>query len=191
MIKEALYNLQGFFLYIIKKYLYFNLILSFILSLILFENIFEWQHYFNVNIREIFLYGLIPGLIIVMIDLILMYSLPARYFDDGGINEKVFQNRSIGDIFMIALIVAVSEELLFRGVIQTTFGYIIASIIFSLVHFRYLKKPALLISVLFISFYIGYLFELTGNLFVTITTHFIVDFLLGLIIRFKKRGAIN
>src|SRR5699024_11474282 len=59
-------------------------------------------------------------------------------------------------------------ELLFRGVLQTTFGYIPASVIFALVHVRYLSKPVLLISVLLISFFIGYLFEVTGNLYVTI-----------------------
>ncbi|WP_404453206.1 type II CAAX prenyl endopeptidase Rce1 family protein [Oceanobacillus kapialis] len=51
-----------------------------------------------------------------------------------------------------------------------------------------MKKPVLFISVLLVSFYIGYLFEQTGNLIVTITAHFIVDFLLGLTIRFYKGG---
>lgn len=88
------------------------------------------------------------------------------------------------------MLVAIAEELLFRGVIQTTFGYLISSTLFALIHFRYLKKPVLLISVLFVSFYIGYIFILTENLLVTITAHFVVDFTLGLVIRFQKRGAI-
>jgi len=162
-----------------------------ILSIFLFEEMSDWLLYFNWNPKEIFYYGAISGLIIVGIDLIIMYIFPERYYDDGGINEKLFKNLSIADIFCVTLIIAVSEEILFRGLVQTTFGYVFASVLFALMHIRYLKKPVLLISVLLISFYIGYLFELTGNLYVTITSHFTVDFLLGLFIRFQKRGAGN
>lgn len=162
------------------------LFISIILSYFLFENIFDWLNYFKWDIGQILLYGIIPGLIIVIIDLILIKFLPKQLYDDGGINERIFKNRTISDIFIIALIVAVSEELLFRGVVQTTFGYIFASTLFALVHFRYLKKPVLLVSILFVSFYIGYLFKITGNLYVTIVAHFIVDFLLGLFIRYQK-----
>lgn len=159
--------------------------LALLLSIFLFDHFTKWLDLFSLNIREIMYYGCLPGLLIVLIDIVLMYLLPKEHFDDGGINQKIFKNRSVPNIFMIALIVAVSEELLFRGVIHTIFGYAIASTIFALVHVRYLKKPVLLISVLLISFYIGYLYELTNNLLVTITAHFIVDFLLGLIIRYK------
>lgn len=89
----------------------------------------------------------------------------------------------------MTLLVAIAEELLFRGVLQTSFGYFIASGLFVLVHFRYLKKPILFLSIIVVSFYIGYIFVLTENLVVTITTHFVVDFILGLVIRFRKRGA--
>lgn len=179
-LKKSLLLSQGFFLFI-----------SLLLSLFIFDHFFDWFQYFTFNVEEIFYYGLIPGLIVVAIDVILMSILPKRYFDDGGINERIFRNRSIPDIFFLALIIAISEELLFRGVIQTTFGYFIASIIFAIVHFRYLKKPVLFASVLLLSFYIGYLFEITGNLIVTITMHFIIDFLLGLIIRFQKWGTVD
>jgi len=162
-----------------------------ILSVFLFEKMSDWLLYFNWNPKEIFYYGVISGLIIVGIDLIIMYIFPERYYDDGGINEKLFKNLAIADIVGVTLIIAVSEEILFRGLVQTTFGYVFASVLFALMHIRYLKKPVLLISVLLISFYIGYLFELTGNLYVTITSHFTVDFLLGLFIRFQKRGAGN
>ncbi len=162
-----------------------------ILSVFLFEKMSDWLLYFNWNPIEIFYYGAISGLIIVGIDLIIMYIFPERYYDDGGINEKLFKNLSIADIFCVTLIIVVSEEILFRGLVQTTFGYVFASVLFALMHIRYLKKPVLLISVLLISFYIGYLFELTGNLYVTITSHFVVDFLLGLLIVFRNRGASN
>lgn len=174
----------------LKRQLVLSQLLLFFLSLImswfLFEKMSDWLLYFTWNANDIFYYGVIPGLIIVIIDLLLIFIFPKKYYDDGGINERVFKQQSIPYIFILSLVVAISEELLFRGVIHTTFGYIVASLLFALVHLRYLKKPVLLVSVLFVSFYIGYLFEVTGNLFVTITAHFIVDFILGLVIRFQK-----
>lgn len=160
--------------------------LGFLLSFFLFEKMSEWLNYFSFHMSDLILYGVLPGIFIILIDLLLMRVFPEKYYDDGGINDRIFRNRSVRGIFGIALLVAVTEELLFRGVIQTVFGYIVASVLFALVHIRYLNKPVLLVSVLFISFYIGYIFVLTENLLVTITAHFTVDFVLGLIIRFKK-----
>lgn len=162
------------------------LALSLIGSILLFESITDWFFFFQIDLKEIIVYGLFPGILIVLIDLSLMYALPKKYYDDGGINERIFTSLNYSEIFFICILIAVSEELLFRGVLQTTFGYIPASVIFALVHVRYLSKPVLLISVMLISFFIGYLFEVTGNLYVTIFAHFTVDFILGLVIRYQK-----
>src|SRR5699024_12098023 len=89
-------------------------------------------------------------------------------------------------IIIITLIVAISEEVLFRGVIQTTFGYIFASSLFAIIHIRYLKKPILFLLVLFTSFLIGYLFLITENLLVTIVFHFLFDLFLGSYVRYTQ-----
>ena len=164
----------------------FFFLFSIVLSYFLFDHITDWFFYFKLNGKEILYFGVFSAIIIVLLEVILYLFLPDRYFDDGGINEKVFKNQTIGNIFLIAIVVAIAEEFLFRGVIQTTFGYVFASTLFVLVHFRYLKKPILLVLVIFISFYIGYIFELTKNLFVVIAFHFVVDFLLGLFMKYKK-----
>lgn len=162
------------------------LLLGFGLSMFFFDSLFDWLNLFSWDIKEIAYYGILSGFIIVIIDLFLTFVLPEHVFDDGGINERIFKNRSVLSIFSIALVVAICEEVLFRGFIQTTFGYIFASTLFVVVHIRYLKKPVLLLAIIFVSFYIGYLFEITENLLVTITTHFIVDFLLGLFVKYYK-----
>lgn len=167
------------------------LLVSVLSSVFLFEHFFDWFHLFAFNVEQIVYYGLCSGLIIVFIDVVLMKVVPKKHLDDGGINERVFRNRSVFHIFSLTLIISICEELLFRGVIQTTFGYVVACMIFALMHFRYLKKPVLFISVLLLSFYIGIIFEITENLFVTITMHFMIDFLLGLIMRFRKWGIVN
>ncbi|AIF43542.1 CPBP family intramembrane glutamic endopeptidase [Virgibacillus sp. SK37] len=163
------------------------LIGSYILSVFLFEQPLKWINLFQLDLKEIFLFGIGTALIILLMDLIIMLIFPIEYYDDGGINKRLFRNITFPSLLLITLFVAIAEEMLFRGVIQSSFGYIVASTTFALVHIRYLKKPVLLLSVLFVSFFIGYIFELTGNLAVTITAHFIIDFVLALFIRLKKR----
>jgi uncharacterized protein len=164
------------------------LLIAFGLSLFLFDDLVVWKSLFHFNLTEVVYFGVLPGIGIVLIDMILMHFLPMDYFDDGGINKRVFSNLSMTKIVLLTLFIAVAEEALFRGVIQTTFGFMFASLLFAGVHVRYLKKPVLLVSVLFVSFLLGFLYEITDNLLVTVMAHFIVDVLSGLLIRFKYRG---
>lgn len=166
------------------------LAVALVISLFLFDSYWaEWLGFFSITPSRWVLYGVIPGLLILLIDLALMYILPKKYYDDGGINEKVFENRTVRGILFLTVLIACSEEMLFRGVLHTELGYVPASVLFAVIHFRYLTKPVLLLSVLFVSFFIGYMFEVTGSLTVTITAHFIVDFVLGLWIRWGKWGG--
>jgi len=160
--------------------------ISVLSSVFLFNHIKDWLTLFTWDISAILLYGLIPAVILVVIEVISSYFIDPRHIDDGGINERIFKDASVGMIFLIAFVVAIAEEMLFRGVIQTTFGYIFASSLFVIVHFRYLKKPLLLFVLMITSFFIGYIYLITENLLVTITFHFSVDFLLGLFIKFRK-----
>ncbi len=161
-------------------------LIAIILSFFLFEHMLDWELYFSWSLQDILYYGILPGLIIVALDFILMKIFPESAFDDGGLNQRIFNKQPVFTIFILTLMVAISEEILFRGVIQTSFGYLFASVLFAVVHVRYLKKPVLFLSTVFISLYIGYIFLITENLIVTITIHFVVDFLLGIYIRFKK-----
>lgn len=174
-VKQQLYISQGILVFI-----------SIILSVFIVESPSKWNELIEWDFYEIIAFGVFPAVIVIGIDLLLMKFLPPHFLDDGGINKKIFKNSSIMEIFFIALVVAVSEELLFRGVIHTTFGYVVASLLFSLVHIRYLYKPLLLASIIVLSFFIGYLYEVTQNLLVTITAHFFIDFCLGLIILFQN-----
>ncbi|KGX92193.1 membrane protein [Pontibacillus halophilus JSM 076056 = DSM 19796] len=130
--------------------------------------------------------GLYIGLGIVALDFFLMKVTPREWYDDGGLNVKLFQDRPLIGILLIALTVSVAEELLFRGVIQEQLGYWVASLSFALMHIRYLTKPVLLLSVLLISFLLGWVYEETGQLLTTIVAHFTVDVLLACFIRYGK-----
>ncbi len=127
--------------------------------------------------------GLGGGIAIILLELLLNKVLPQDEFDDGGINEKIFRNLSFVHIFFVTFLVAFTEEVLFRGVIQEFLGLWWASIVFTIIHVRYLKKWMMVLVVFFISLAFGWLYQLTGSLWTPIIAHFFVDFVLGLFIR--------
>ncbi|MBS4209728.1 CPBP family intramembrane glutamic endopeptidase [Bacillus sp. FJAT-50079] len=127
--------------------------------------------------------GIFSGLIVAAIDMILWKVLPHKYYDDGGINEKLFQNMPVWKIALIALLVACSEEILFRGIIQTKVGIIAASLIFAFIHMRYWRHWFLIVNVVVLSFWIGLIYSMSGHLLLpVIAMHFTIDFILGLYI---------
>lgn len=167
----------------------FLLTISAILGMFLFDSIKEFRELFVWDDRNILLYGLGAGAAVVSLDVILMKYLPTAYYDDGGLNERIFKNRSVPEIMLIAAIVASSEEILFRGVIQTNAGLIISSLVFAGMHYRYLFNWFLFTNIILLSFLIGYIYLITNNLAVTIVMHFVIDFIIGLIIKFKAHPA--
>ncbi|MGD7007958.1 CPBP family intramembrane glutamic endopeptidase [Metabacillus sp. 84] len=112
-------------------------------------------------------------------------KVPAGWYDDGGVNEKLFRSCSIPHIALMAAIIAFTEEWLFRGVLQNEFGLLAASLTFSILHLRYLTKPLLFAMVTAVSLLIGLLYEMTDNLFAVMTAHFLIDFIFGIQIRVK------
>ncbi|MFB7638578.1 CPBP family intramembrane glutamic endopeptidase [Peribacillus butanolivorans] len=181
--KQLLYNL--FLTQIIL------LTLAFFLGIILFNDRSTFFDLFIFNDLNILLFGIPAGIIVVLFDLFMMRVTPSSYQDDGGINERIFSSLSYSMIFVVALVVAISEELLFRGVLQTHLGLLWTSIIFAAVHYRYLFNWFLFLNVLVLSFFIGFLFEWTNNLLVTIMAHFLIDFILGVLIRRKQAKRVE
>lgn len=160
-------------------------VISLLLGFIFFDH-FSYLDNIILNDSHVFTIGIPAGLIVVMIDIVLMKWLPRSFYDDGGLNERIFKNRNIFHILIIALFVAFSEELLFRGIIQTKVGLVFASIIFAIIHYRYLFNWFLFANIVVLSFFIGLIYDWTNNLFVTIVMHFVIDFLLGVFIKFKS-----
>ena len=143
--------------------------------------LFKWEPF------NIFVIGGGSAIIIILFELLLEKVVPKNMLDDGGINERVFQNRSLLEILILVTLISFAEELLFRGVLQTHFGIIPASILFAIIHVRYLRKIILFFITISLSFYLGWLYLMTENLLVPIFTHFTIDFVLGCILRFRKK----
>lgn len=159
------------------------LVITFILGILLFDH-FSFLQSIDFSDFRILLIGVLAGVVVVFIDIVLMKLLPSSFYDDGGLNKRIFKNRSVIHIAWIAAFVALSEELLFRGVIQTKVGLILASLIFAIIHYRYLFNWFLFSNIVIISFFIGFIYNWSDNLAVTILMHFTIDFLLGLYIKF-------
>lgn len=98
------------------------------------------------------------------------------------VTKAFLQMNSVGaltfNLIMIAVLPAIGEELIFRGVFQRIFaewtknihfGIIIAAFIFSAMHLQFYGfLPRFLLGILF-----GYLFYWSGNIWIPILAHFI------------------
>lgn len=98
----------------------------------------------------------------------------------ANLQEKFIQlnwNSFIFNIFLLAFLPAISEELFFRGLVQkiftgifqnTTIGIISTSIIFGLLHFQIDN----LLAIVSASILFGFIYEKSGNILLTIILHF-------------------
>lgn len=84
----------------------------------------------------------------------------------------------------MTLFIASAEELLFRGAIQPYLGVVGTSLLFTLIHFRYLKQWAMVASVFLVSLVLGSLVLVTHSIAASTVAHFTVDFTLGVCIRY-------
>lgn len=166
------------------------LVISVILGFILFDH-FSYLNKMQLKDIHILTIGLPAGAAVVIIDMVFMRLLPPGFYDDGGLNERIFRNRNLFHIFIIASLVAFSEELLFRGIIQAKVGLILASIIFAIIHYRYLFNWFLFVNIVLLSLCLGLIFQWTNNLAVSIMMHFVIDFLLGIFIKFRRLPAVQ
>ncbi|GBF11585.1 CPBP family intramembrane glutamic endopeptidase [Tepidibacillus sp. HK-1] len=129
------------------------------------------------------LVGFLFSLVVIVVDIILSKKLPEKWLDDGGINEKLFRHLPIWHIAIITVMVGFVEEFLFRGAVQSYLGVFLTSLIFTLIHFRYLKKWVLISMTFLISLGLGYLVILTGQWISAFVAHSMIDFVLGILIR--------
>lgn len=166
------------------------LFIAFICGWFVFDSWAIFFQLFQLNVSIVWIGGGV-AVFVVCIDLVTERLVPTHWLDDGGINKRVFRSLTTPQLVTLCLVVSVAEELLFRAVLQSAFGLVIASIAFALIHVRYLNQPILFINVCLVSFLLGAMFYLTGNILVTIFAHFLIDLLLGLVINRQFSGEEN
>lgn len=128
------------------------------------------------------------GLAVIMFgaDMILSHFGSEDSMDDGGINELLFRERPVWHIVVIAAIVALCEELLFRGAIQHGIGPYWTSILFAVIHVRYLRHWLPTAWVFASSYGLGFIYIYTGTIWAPILCHFLIDLVSGLVIKFRR-----
>lgn len=135
---------------------------------------------------EPWVWGAGLAIVVVIVDLIVSRFGPDDLTDDGGVNERLFRNRSFWHIVVMTFVVGVCEEMLFRGAIQHTLGPYWTSIIFAAIHVRYLRHWIPTLMVFLISYALGTIYVWTGSLWAPIFAHFIIDLIMGLILRYRR-----
>ncbi|BBI33165.1 CPBP family intramembrane glutamic endopeptidase [Cohnella abietis] len=143
--------------------------------------------FFKLPIDSNFLWwGAGLAVVVLIFDLGISRFVPEDAADDGGVNERVFGNRAVWHIAVISLVVAICEEILFRGAIQHAFGPYWTSIIFAAIHVRYLRHWIPTGLVFIISYGLGWIMIQSGTLWAPIIAHFLIDFVMGCILRFRR-----
>lgn len=122
----------------------------------------------------------------LMADVLISKIVPEESMDDGGLNEKLFKGRPVWHIVLIAFVVGICEELLFRGAIQHGIGLYWTSVLFAAIHFRYLRHWIPTGWVFLSSYGLGFIYEQTGTLWAPIVCHFLIDLISGLVIKYRR-----
>ncbi|MBW4082863.1 CPBP family intramembrane glutamic endopeptidase [Paenibacillus sp. S150] len=144
-------------------------------------------HILNFPENAQFVYwGLGLAVIMLAVDFLLTHIVPADSMDDGGINELLFGKRPLWHILVIAALVSVCEELLFRGAVQHSFGLYWTSILFAVIHVRYLRHWIPTGWVFLSSYGLGYIYIHSGTLWAPILCHFFIDVFSGIVIRYRR-----
>lgn len=78
---------------------------------------------------------------------------------------------------LLAIVSGFAEELFFRGLLQVQLGLVFASVLFGLFHIGNKKTIPYGLYSMGIGFYFGYLFHISGNLFLPILVHIFNNFL--------------
>jgi membrane protease YdiL (CAAX protease family) len=135
---------------------------------------------------SILLWGAAFAAAVLIVDVLISRWVPSEVMDDGGVNEMIFRNRPLWHIALLSFVVAICEEWLFRGAIQASWGPYWTSILFAAIHIRYLQHWLMTGLVFCISYGLGWIYIRTGSLWTPIAAHFIIDFIMGCIIRYRR-----
>lgn len=154
--------------------------------------ILNWMEGLSFDWASVFL-GIVLACVLGGLNVWLDRLLPTHLTDDGGLNRLIFRHRKPLDIFLLCCLIGITEEFIFRGIIQIYFGFWASVILFVLVHFRYLNKVYLLFNVIITSIIIAGLFQFSNqNLIAVIIFHILFNFIgaLDMRNRYQNEGGV-
>ncbi|UWG98852.1 CPBP family intramembrane metalloprotease [Dehalobacter sp. DCM] len=125
--------------------------------------------------------------ILLILQTIFLRTIPWKKLFDG-INQLLMERFSLLELIPIFFVGAISEEFLFRGLIQSVLGIWITALIFTLIHYRYWRKSYILLEVFLMGLILGYVFYFSGNLWVPVMCHFSINIITAFLV---KKGYIK
>lgn len=143
--------------------------------------IFERSPYpFVLRLEPIALAWSLPATVPAILTAILLTSSLGRkvrpfqriYEHVKAILDKPLRGLGIMELTLLAAAAGIGEEVFFRGVLQTIAGIELASVIFGLLH---ALTPTYFLLATLMGFYLGWLYDATGNLLVPIVVHWLYD----------------
>lgn len=171
--------------------------LSFILPPLLFASVAAPQPWAYLNLEKFktpkILWALLLGLSLVFVIPVIGYFLQQINWGEAAMknlelvkqrNESIFSDKSTmaiaRNLIVLALLPAIGEELFFRGMVQRftnswtqnpTRSIIFTAFFFAILHFQIVSFIPIFLG----GIILGYLYYWTGNLWVSIFTHFIYN----------------
>lgn len=139
------------------------------------------------TLGSVLAHGIGCAALVLAADALLTRLAPRQMTDDGGLNEKLFARRPLWHLVVICLVVAVCEELLFRGALQPLIGNYWTSVLFAAIHVRYLRHWLPTLAVFAVSWGLGWILVRTGSLAAPVLAHFLIDLVNGYVLRRKSR----
>lgn len=145
---------------------------------------------FDKPIESIVITG-IASIALLLFGVVLTFIIPSNYIDD---TNKTYQDGTLSSLIIFMFLVALFEELLFRGIIQNLFfvytghqwvAILSTTVLFLVFHIQYFKKPMMLLNITIPSLVFGWVYFKTNNLLVPVFVHSIMN--LGTTIMFKYK----
>ncbi|WP_233190797.1 CPBP family intramembrane glutamic endopeptidase [Sporosarcina sp. P19] len=133
----------------------------------------------------------IASIALLLFGVVLTFIIPSNYIDDMN---KTYQDGTLSSLIIFMFLVALFEELLFRGIIQNLFfvytghqwvAILSTTVLFLVFHIQYYKKPMMLLNITIPSLVFGWVYFKTNNLLVPVFVHSIMN--LGTTIMFKYK----
>lgn len=171
--------------------LYLTQAITLVIGLLIttFQKNYVWRLFPAEGFTTSLLWGAGLAAAVMAADFLVSLFVPEEVTNDGGINERMFGGRALWHIAVLSLIVALCEEILFRGAIQHALGPYWTSILFAAIHVRYLRHWLMTGLTFSISYALGWIYLQTGSLWAPVAAHFLIDFISGCIIKYGKKTA--
>lgn len=173
-----------------KKVLALNIIISHVLIIvvaIIIIKLFKLPVAINTvlafNMSRLLWVSVVLGstLLIAVQYIFMRFVARDRLLDE--INILLMEKFTLPELIPIFLLGAAAEEFLFRVIIQPHLGIILTSILFTLIHFRYLKKIYILAEVFLLGVILGLVYAVVPTIWAPLLCHFAVNYIMAVLIK--------